>query len=560
MSVHHLSTLHRGITCRDLSLWSRHSHPSVVDCLKLPPRVITQVFVEPRQPTQEGALIRMNAPYPLRPLLAAETAFNVRTYGAIGDGVADDTAAIQRCIDDATNATLSIVRYHPAVGVPAVVSSRAEVYLPRGHYLLTKTLVLPSFNTHASTYYMPPNLRGEARAILHMNNSVEDIVFGSQIFRWQISGLTFLGGLNQLHIGNNNTDRGQIIIADCSFDFAAGAAIRLLEPSRELQPTNVGKPPHRRGVATHALRNFCGSFSTHVVIRECVFTECVQVLVNWADWTSMDAVWITTAMAMPNDTAVIENHDRLWLSNVLGVPHEVRGAGSLQRWVDNYAFRSEGGRVSMRGFRFGGEGHGLGGVWNFAPFACDLVQSPYTHLTLCGRIPHNATSLPRSTTIVAGGALSVVDSGIDTHQAVITLVEVPNAIIVRENELRPGSSPGVPVLTLADGVDLGVPAFSLMFAMAAESWGRHLPLLRYDVDSGTNWNGPALGASLLPPEMLPFSASPRVLLSAPPTRGRWSAGAMVWAAIPTPSLGGWICNASGSPGAWTAFGFSPAGA
>ena len=45
----------------------------------------------------------------------------------------------------------------------------------------------------------------------------------------------------------------------------------------------------------------------------------------------------------------------------------------------------------MHGFRFGGEGHGLGGVWNFAPFACDLVQSPYSHLTLCGRVPHNAT-------------------------------------------------------------------------------------------------------------------------------------------------------------------------
>ena len=48
----------------------------------------------------------------------------------------------------------------------------------------------------------------------------------------------------------------------------------------------------------------------------------------------MDAVWITTAMAMPNDTSVIENHDRLWMRNVLGVPHEVRGPGSRQRWVE----------------------------------------------------------------------------------------------------------------------------------------------------------------------------------------------------------------------------------
>ena len=111
---------------------------------------------------------------------------------------------------------------------------------------------------------------------------------------------------------------------------------------------------------------------------------------------------------------------------------------------------------------------------------------------------------------------------------------------------------------LADGVDLRAPAFDLMFALASEAMGRDLPLLRFDVDSGTNWNGPPLGASLLPPEMQPFSASPRVLLAAPPTRGVWKAGAMVWAVVPTFSLAGWICNASGSPGSWEAFGFSRA--
>ena len=177
------------------------------------------------------------------------------------------------------------------------------------------------------------------------------------------------------------------------------------------------------------------------------------------------------------------------------------------------------------------------------------------------------------------------------RQAVITLAEVPDAITLRANELRPGSSPGVPVLALADGVDLRAPAFTAMFALASEArhstapqrqgraqgvsrgqarsvalvltrWraaqamGRDLPLLRFDVDSGTNWNGPPLGASLLPSEMLPFSASPRVLLAAPPTRGVWKAGAMVWAVVPTLSLAGWICNASGSPGTWEAFGFS----
>ena len=204
--------------------------------------------------------------------------FNVRAYGAIGDGVTDDTASIQRCINDATNATISIVRYHDKrLDDPTVVLSRAEVYVPRGHYLLTRTLTMPTFNHKASEYYMPPDLRGEARAILHMNDSTADLIFGSQVVRWRVSSLQFLGGKNQLHIGNNNTDKGQIIITDCSFDYASGAAIRFLEPSRDLQPARVGKPAHRRGPPTHSLRSFHGSFSTHVTIRDCAFIECVQV-------------------------------------------------------------------------------------------------------------------------------------------------------------------------------------------------------------------------------------------------------------------------------------------
>jgi len=124
--------------------------------------------------------------------------FNVRAYGAVGDGIADDTAAIQRCIDDATNASLAIVRYHDQrLDDQTVVVSRAEVYVPRGHYLLSRTLTLHSFDTKAAEYYMPPDLRGEARAILHMNDSSADVIFGSQVVRWHVSGLQFLGGRNQ---------------------------------------------------------------------------------------------------------------------------------------------------------------------------------------------------------------------------------------------------------------------------------------------------------------------------------------------------------------------------
>lgn len=57
---------------------------------------------------------------------------NVRDWGAIGDGVADDTAAIQAVFD----------RTPETDGHYAESLRRRVVYFPAGRYRLTKTLVL----------------------------------------------------------------------------------------------------------------------------------------------------------------------------------------------------------------------------------------------------------------------------------------------------------------------------------------------------------------------------------------------------------------------------------
>ena len=138
--------------------------------------------------------------------------FNVMDFGAVGDGKTDDTEAVQRAIDNASHATIVV----SVPGIHDAIFAHTTVFFPHGHYLLSNTLQLG---------HWPPNIMGFDRPILRMADNVTDMIFGSNVVRWKASGLTFVGGLNQLHVGNNNTDKGQILIDDCTFIASGGASV-----------------------------------------------------------------------------------------------------------------------------------------------------------------------------------------------------------------------------------------------------------------------------------------------------------------------------------------------
>src|SRR3972149_4011481 len=77
----------------------------------------------------------------------SEFGVNVKSYGAVGDGVTDDTAAIQAAIDAVTTA------------------GGGTVYVPSGTYIIGSTLTLPLYPT-------PITLRGSGSAtILKLKDS-----------------------------------------------------------------------------------------------------------------------------------------------------------------------------------------------------------------------------------------------------------------------------------------------------------------------------------------------------------------------------------------------------
>lgn len=110
-----------------------------------------------------GALLAAHADDAPPPGPDSNGVYNVRTFGAKGDGVADDTAAIQAAIDAATG---------DADPTKVGRLAKGPVYLPPGTYKVTKPLQIVSanyINFHGAgkmTVLMPV---GTMAAVLHLN-------------------------------------------------------------------------------------------------------------------------------------------------------------------------------------------------------------------------------------------------------------------------------------------------------------------------------------------------------------------------------------------------------
>ena len=129
---------------------------------------------------------------------------NVRDFGAKGDGVADDTAAIETALAASLkhdNALRDCWNFGENDG------PHQSIVFPAGTYRITRTL----FATR------DVNLRGLPGAEIVLGRSDADILYVFKAARVHIEGLGFRGGRHQVNVATLNHENANVIVRNCVF-------------------------------------------------------------------------------------------------------------------------------------------------------------------------------------------------------------------------------------------------------------------------------------------------------------------------------------------------------
>ena len=259
---------------------------------------------------------------------------NVRDFGAKGDGITDDSDAIQRALLQAAAPEFPGFLYWRWTAAP-------EVYFPEGTYLVSRTLLVPVCGASGGVSNHI-NLRGE-NATIKQIDPTQDILYFRMSHRNLIEGITFEGGRRQIKLWSRNMDEARVVIRDCTFRNSSGYAIDdqlRIDPEAEprnwyhniLEPyvtkTNEAGLPILTAV-DESQYPMCLFVSTGMRISNCSFERCMHVLSVWADWALMEHCSIETHPDMQGPA--ILSGAALMLEEVTGLAHVT--PGKQQWWI-----------------------------------------------------------------------------------------------------------------------------------------------------------------------------------------------------------------------------------
>ena len=206
---------------------------------------------------------------------------NVRDFGAKGDGVADDTAAIQSAFAEAAKQTAAKrVRVgHRCTGGGVGDGPVSAVFFPKGVYKVSDTVLA----------LRDIVLNGADGAELAMTDPTKDVLYFNSAFRCRVTGLAFRGGATQLRFWTQNNDTANVTVRNCRFTGSSAAAVECLSYSyktngqtRPLAPYLVRDGKAVRNPAYEGPRNWFYN-STLLTIEDCAFADCRPALACASD-------------------------------------------------------------------------------------------------------------------------------------------------------------------------------------------------------------------------------------------------------------------------------------
>jgi hypothetical protein len=154
------------------------------------------------------------------------TSLNVRDFGAKGDGLADDTQAIQRAV----NAGISQyekwgvrVRHWNHLSNGITDSPHSEIVFPAGTYKISSPIV---FRRYAS-------LRGIGAAVIQQTDAGKDSFYFHGLLRSTVENLQFEGGRIQLRFWTANNGTARVDVSRCTFTNSASYAVECRSYTKE---------------------------------------------------------------------------------------------------------------------------------------------------------------------------------------------------------------------------------------------------------------------------------------------------------------------------------------
>lgn len=317
---------------------------------------------------------------------------NVCDFGAKGDGIADDTAAINSAFAAMRKSALNT---HPDLprqwgGPEWFPGTCPAVVFPCGHYKISDAINISGRFTGMLDRDMGAHaIRGD-NAVIDQTTPGKDIFVSTYSNMTQIEGFKFVNGRHQVWLDAPNT-AGFFRVTDCEFHESAGFAV----------------------IFGHRCPSTLG------YIARCCFLNCEQWIFSMTDVAKFLDIHGGARSGMSNKAAFDIRGGIVTFDNVMATPW---ADGPDQRWIDNRASQ-----LKLTNCRFGGEFGGITTVRNFAKY---VTNSSYQNsITIDNCFLCNQSNLKRP--------------------CVIWCDEVPNRIMVRNSPVL-----GIPVILVDPKIDL----------------------------------------------------------------------------------------------------------